>query len=766
MRSNASSIEQKQEKHRAACRKYRERNSEKLREKARLWMRRYVDIECVRNLSVPRPFPSPHIHWWSRSRVCFHQKGSLHHILQPLRPSLPRDQRELFFPCEKSYLALDAQTYETPIYPDQLPDQLLDQLQLHPIVDYITSLQCYAQIHGPLTALARSWIPTSIFSMLENFAMVCRHPARHLNLQMKIILELHLARMIKFSLALEGIDLHPDQMNALQTIYSLHLVARFHLTLVIQSSMSDLLSGLSSPNADPASVNSNPQVLTANLDTVTEARELLKEAEVAFEIVKTNKANQAKLKPGTKGAGKGAKKTVNDAYNNAKILLTMRQRQVDEVLAHQNQCAGPQNTEQDMVPPADGGNEAGLHVGNEKASDTATNTTPTFLENTEKTATPDLVANGNGDVNMLDASDTESDHGMDIDQAPDDMDGDGSEYLNDSTLKSANLIQMPVESEPDTSAIKDSGAIDLDSADLIQMPAEPEPDTSTTKDSDAVESEPEKIEAVIPNFFRNEKKQQAGSDEATAEKFEVAYEKMSQQDRDRVEGEHTDPIFENALLNYLYPERGRDAIEGWLEHPGKYRLDDTLRRLIRKYQTFIPEAAISSRQLALEILTTNRGNSRCVYHHRTDKTSKIRDGRGVKFQLYGVPEAPCFLWKKTSNTRKPAEGYLRCGCSEEDALLDFAFWKTWILESKGITEGLGEGVLSPRHRAFVLKNFRDYTGLKADDMYRGDLSDEEFERNQIKKQIGFLIGLLNDVCKDLGNGEKYRLKASMDQVTK
>ncbi|KAG6804817.1 hypothetical protein H0H92_002208, partial [Tricholoma furcatifolium] len=50
----------------------------------------------------------------------------------------------------------------------------------------------------------------------------------------------------------------------------------------------------------------------------------------------------------------------------------------------------------------------------------------------------------------------------------------------------------------------------------------------------------------------------------------------------------------------------------------------------------MPIAATKTRKLALDILTSNRGNVMCIYHHVIEKTGYLIDGEG-DYRLNGVP---------------------------------------------------------------------------------------------------------------------------------
>ncbi|KAF8326293.1 hypothetical protein F5887DRAFT_925395 [Amanita rubescens] len=106
-----------------------------------------------------------------------------------------------------------------------------------------------------------------------------------------------------------------------------------------------------------------------------------------------------------------------------------------------------------------------------------------------------------------------------------------------------------------------------------------------------------------------------------------------------------------------------------LQRPLSSRLSIATRSAIRTHQTLAPTAATTSRSLALDILTTNRGNILCPYHQEVDK----RGTTDSKYLVNGVP------WPRMiADTKKAAEsaehkqrlkeGGLHCGCPMDAAL--------------------------------------------------------------------------------------------------
>jgi hypothetical protein len=196
-------------------------------------------------------------------------------------------------------------------------------------------------------------------------------------------------------------------------------------------------------------------------------------------------------------------------------------------------------------------------------------------------------------------------------------------------------------------------------------------------------------------------------------------------------------------------EIGRQEIKEFVRNPHSNSISDQVCNAIRQHQEFLPEAATTSRLLALDCLTTNRGNRTCVYHHNT-KSGKVYDGaEGSKFKVTGVTLARTFKVKgKKGTLRQP--GYFNCGCSEEVALLDFFFWKSWkVKNERGDEEGLGSQRVDPRLRLFFAECFMKVTMLMVDDLYANGKAPADREKRCIEWQIRRLktkLKSLQGVC--------------------
>lgn len=185
---------------------------------------------------------------------------------------------------------------------------------------------------------------------------------------------------------------------------------------------------------------------------------------------------------------------------------------------------------------------------------------------------------------------------------------------------------------------------------------------------------------------------------------------------------------------------GNAAIDAFLSNPSKSPLDIVLRKQIRDHQDLLPRAATTTRELALSILTTNRDNKFCLYHHSTQKAGLIIDGEG-KYKLNGVPY-PRLVAKTKNVVVNSPDGYMNCGCNEDVALTDFYFWKTWKLTcietGTVVTESLKDQKFSPRERAFIVAAFNDSAGLTIDDLYSGKKDARAHSKALLKLQINRL----------------------------
>ncbi|KAF8872982.1 hypothetical protein BD779DRAFT_1477256 [Infundibulicybe gibba] len=200
--------------------------------------------------------------------------------------------------------------------------------------------------------------------------------------------------------------------------------------------------------------------------------------------------------------------------------------------------------------------------------------------------------------------------------------------------------------------------------------------------------------------------------------------------------------------------KGNAALDDYLANPS-YGIPSETRKMIRANQSYLPRAAYTSREMALECLRTNRDNTFCLYHHRTDKQGRARDGQG-KYKLNGVPMQRAASYKKSDGVPS-AKGHLHCGCDIDIALADFIHWKTWtvtgVVDGEEVTESLQDQLLQPRERLFVVKNFEKATKLKLGDLYRGNRNEREFEKRKREKQMFRCLEILNKMREEENQGK-------------
>jgi hypothetical protein len=174
-----------------------------------------------------------------------------------------------------------------------------------------------------------------------------------------------------------------------------------------------------------------------------------------------------------------------------------------------------------------------------------------------------------------------------------------------------------------------------------------------------------------------------------------------------------------------------------------------LRRHIREVQDFAPRAATVSRELSLHLFDTKRKNIICLYHQRHRTTNYLTDGfvPGKSYILRGIPYPRTV---KTAKGAEPPAGHLNCGCSVDVALLDFFWWKTWVLDSTrpnlAISEGLKDECISPRVRAFFAQAFIEATGMNIDDLYASGVGVSGFNMKAMRMfQLRRMLQLVNEM---------------------
>jgi len=205
-------------------------------------------------------------------------------------------------------------------------------------------------------------------------------------------------------------------------------------------------------------------------------------------------------------------------------------------------------------------------------------------------------------------------------------------------------------------------------------------------------------------------------------------------------------------VSNVLPDEGTKAFRKYRSRgtPIPYRT----RLWARRESSFMLELATYSKDLAVMTFTTRVGNLMCHYHTRYTNHTSATDVKAAELGLYpkvtGVPYARTAVKSRIKkensddddddddntdddddddNTddddyKPPAPAAyaesMSCGCSLEDALLDFFFWKdtTATSPSTSIREAWGVDMLDPRSRAFVCAILRGQPGIELDWLYK------------------------------------------------
>ena len=206
------------------------------------------------------------------------------------------------------------------------------------------------------------------------------------------------------------------------------------------------------------------------------------------------------------------------------------------------------------------------------------------------------------------------------------------------------------------------------------------------------------------------------------------------------------------------PDKILSEVNDFIRSPHISKLSVGTRSAIRTHQALAPAAATTFRGLALDVLTTNRGNVLCPYHQEMDK----RGATDSKYLVNGVPQPRMVADKKKTaksaeHKKRLEEGFLHCGCPMDAALWDFFFWKsltlTATINDQEVTEHVSRW--TPRDRAFFLKIFEQYTFLKIDDLYTRNRSPDQHEERRVLIQLGRVLDRVNELREKRGEGRKY-----------
>jgi hypothetical protein len=210
--------------------------------------------------------------------------------------------------------------------------------------------------------------------------------------------------------------------------------------------------------------------------------------------------------------------------------------------------------------------------------------------------------------------------------------------------------------------------------------------------------------------------------------------------------------------------KGRKAIKKFLEE-GK-SIDTSVRRMARIDPTYLPEAATTSRTLAIHFLTSKDGNVQCGYHAYKNKTTLARDGWGREgMKIRGVPgKRKISDQKKKTSLKPPAKGLGNCGCRIDDILLEFVLSKRLLIRGqvKGVMLSemmMGtQDYMEPRERSFAFEAIRSSTpSFSLNDFFKHGNTEYHKELKVAKKLVLRCVDALND---------RYRIHAAPGEACK
>ncbi|KAF9531636.1 hypothetical protein CPB83DRAFT_833314 [Crepidotus variabilis] len=193
------------------------------------------------------------------------------------------------------------------------------------------------------------------------------------------------------------------------------------------------------------------------------------------------------------------------------------------------------------------------------------------------------------------------------------------------------------------------------------------------------------------------------------------------------------------------------AFATYLNSGGSKHYNHTFRRTILTLQQAVPEAATTTREAAMMIHRNSRSNLVCRLHvisRRFPRDGQVHQGS----QVHGIAHRSI---SGTKNQPLPAPpNHMHCGCSVEDVLIEFYIWKTskirstnpaLQLDGEPLFEGMGEMIIRPRLRSFIVGIFRGFSGLSLDDLYTGvgnSIEEEDYKRRlRVTQAVNFVAFL-------------------------
>lgn len=207
--------------------------------------------------------------------------------------------------------------------------------------------------------------------------------------------------------------------------------------------------------------------------------------------------------------------------------------------------------------------------------------------------------------------------------------------------------------------------------------------------------------------------------------------------------------------------RGRAEIVKFLGN-NNFSIDSRIRKMARNDQSFLPEAATTSAAVSAQFLTSRKSGSKCLYHWNHDlqyfhREEESRKALGITGTVVAGKETP-------------DEGHLNCGCPIDVAVLQFLYFKTWLLHVEGNDYGMAPGEMSPAGRLAITQAFDRVCGLNASNIFPQNPSQFAWPTLQHQRDLARLSArhAVQSYLRfegSLGNGIKA-IKEDLDYIMK
>ncbi|KAF8509584.1 hypothetical protein JB92DRAFT_2945839 [Gautieria morchelliformis] len=117
------------------------------------------------------------------------------------------------------------------------------------------------------------------------------------------------------------------------------------------------------------------------------------------------------------------------------------------------------------------------------------------------------------------------------------------------------------------------------------------------------------------------------------------------------------------------------------------RIPAKIKQMACTIQGFLPEAALTSREVSRAFLTTRHGNLMCQLHGKfAKKRVNIPEG-SQGYWITGMDINGRSMGKTSKQAVPRGEGFCHCGCDEDAVLFEFAMWKRWRVLVPGNAPG-------------------------------------------------------------------------------